>query len=84
VEVLLIIGVVIAALAGFWTSAPCFCLGGLALHWPWIALANYFWMRAVSAKPDALDALGYVVAFIYPIAGCLVGKGVSIFRSAPK
>lgn len=43
-------------------------VGGFA-----IAIAYHLWLGADPARGDALEGVGYLMAFAYPLSGCVVG-----------
>ena len=76
----LLIAIAFCAFAGWGLPNFKFALGLSVVVGIVLAIVYHAWL-ATSTKGDALDGLGYVFAFAYPIGGCLIGKAVNLFRA---
>lgn len=63
----------LGCIAGFKFQRPIYAIAIAAVGGFGMAIAYYLWLGADPARGDALEGVGYLMAFAYPLSGCALG-----------
>lgn len=74
----------LGCIAGFVFQRLTYAIAIAAVSGFGMAIAYHLWLGADPARGDALEGLGYFMAFGYPLSGCVLGWLASRFRRKPK